>query len=77
MPVVGSSMYEVDGRKYIDIDNVKIKVPWRYNRVIGVEIKGLKSVQELVKGDILKSYQVTKKVWNGNVFNVLKYIDTE
>jgi len=77
MPIIGSSMYESEGRKYIDIDNMKIKVPWRYNRVDGVEIKGLKSVQELVKGDFVKSYQTVKKVWNGNVFHVLKYLDTE
>lgn len=77
MPVVGSSMYEIDGRKYIDIDNIRIKVPWRYNRVDGVEIKGLKSVQELSKGDTVKSYQTIKKTWNGSVFYVLKYLDTE
>jgi hypothetical protein len=70
-------MYEIDGRKYIDIDNVRIKVPWRYNRIDNVEIKGLKSIHELVKGDIIKSYQTVKKMWNGNVFYVLKYIDTE
>jgi hypothetical protein len=70
-------MYDIDGRKYIDIDNVRIKVPWRYNRVDGVKIEGLKSIQELVKGDIIKSYQTVKKMWNGNVFYVLKYIDTE
>ena len=76
MPVVGSAMYEIDGRKYIDIDNIRIKVPWRYNRIDGVETKGLVSVHELVKDDVIKSYQTVKKVWNGNVFYVLKYIDT-
>jgi hypothetical protein len=77
MPIVGSAMYDIEGRKYIDIDNVRIKVPWRYNRIDGVEIKGLKSIHELVKGDSIKSYQTVKKTWNGNVFYVLKYIDTE
>ena len=76
MPVVGSSMYEIDGRKYIDIDNIRIKVPWRYNRIDGVETNGLVTVHELTQGDVIKSYQTIKKLWNGNVFYVLKYIDT-
>ncbi len=77
MPVVGSSMYETEGRKYIDIDGKRIKVPWRYNRVTGVEIKGLKTVQELKKGDVLTSVEYTRKIWNGSEFYVLKSINTE
>lgn len=77
MPTVGSDgIYDICGRKYIDIDSLRIKVPWRYGRVIGVELKGIKTVQELKKGDTLKSFEFTTKKWNGETFYVLKMIDT-
>lgn len=76
MPIVGSSMYDRDGRKYIDIDGKQIKVPWKFNRVFGVEIKGgIKTVQELLPGDIIE-YETIKRIWNGSVFYVLKSIKT-
>ena len=77
MPTVGSEgMYDVNGRKYIDIDGITIKVPWRYNRVTGVEIKGLKTIQELKKGDSIKVQKFETKKWNGETFYVLKEIET-
>lgn len=77
MPSVGSEgMYDVNGRKYIDIDGITIKVPWRYNRVTGVDIKGLKTIQELKKGDIIKGLKFETKKWNGETFYVLKEIET-
>ena len=69
-------MYEVNGRKYIDIDGIRVKVPWRYNRVIGVEVIGLVSLQELKRGDVLKKCEFVTKVWNGESFYVLKMIET-
>lgn len=77
MPVVTSNgMYETaGGRKYIDIDGLQIKVPWRYKRVIGVSISGLVTVQELKKGDTLKNISFETKHWNGETFYVLKSID--
>jgi hypothetical protein len=68
-------MYDVNGRKYIDIDGLTIKVPWRYNRVTGVKVNGLKTVQELNKGEVLKSFEFETKTWNGETFYVLKSID--
>jgi hypothetical protein len=68
-------MYDVGGRKYIDIDGLTIKVPWRYNRVTGVNIKGLKTIQELKKGDTVTSFSFETKKWNGETFYVLKEIE--
>lgn len=77
MPTVGSyGMYDIEGRKYIDIDGLCIKVPWRYNRVCGVEIKGLKTIQELKLGDTVKNFEFVTKHWNGETFYVLKMIET-
>lgn len=76
MPTVGSDgIYELNGRKYIDIDNIQIKIPWRYGRVTGVDVKGLKTVQELKKGDVLKKFEFVTKEWNGEKFYVLKMIE--
>ena len=77
MPTVGSDgMYDIGGRKYIDIDGLTIKIPWRYNRVTGVELKGLKTIQELKKGDCVKGLKFETKNWNGETFYVLKEIET-
>lgn len=76
MPVVTSDgMYEICGRRYIDIDNLQIKVPWRYNRVIGVFVSGLKTVHELKKDDLIKNLEFDTKTWNGETFYVLKSIE--
>lgn len=78
MPVVGSDgIYEIEGRKYIDIDNIRIKVPWRYNKIHGVKMDGLKTLYELKKGEKITSFECTKKIWNGSSFYVLKYINTD
>jgi hypothetical protein len=75
MPVVGSGLYDVNGRKYIDIDNKKLKVPWRFNRAF-VNVKGLVTVHELKPGDVLKNFEYETKTWNGETFYVLKSIET-
>lgn len=76
MPTVGSEgMYDIGGRKYVDIGGLTVKIPWRYNRVTGVEVKGLKTIQELKKGDAVKSFEFVTKKWNGETFYVLKSID--
>jgi len=36
---ITSEMWDSNGRKYIEIDNMVYKVPWRYNRVIGVTLE--------------------------------------
>lgn len=75
MPVAGSELYEINGRKYIDIDGMKFKVPWRYNRIIGVEVTGLKTIHEIKAGDIIKKFEFIAKKWNGETFYVLKSIE--
>jgi hypothetical protein len=53
-----------------------LKVPWRYGRITGVEIKGVKTLQELEKGDVLHKVEFVTKKWNGETFYVLKMIQT-
>ena len=48
---VTKEFHDICGRKYIGIDNVTYKVPWRYNRVLGVKITGIRTVQSLVIGE--------------------------
>jgi hypothetical protein len=77
MPTIGSDgMYDKGGRKYIVIDQMEIKVPWRYNRVLGITPIGLKTIYELRKGDTIKSFEYTAKLWEGDIHYVLKSIDT-
>ncbi len=70
-------MYEFEGRKYIDIDDTRIKIPFRYNKIVGVESKGIKTLYELRRGDTVSAFTCNKKIWNGSVYYVLKYIDTD
>lgn len=76
MPTVGSSMYDRGGRKYIIIDSLEIKVPWRYGRIIGVSHIGLKTVHELVAGDTINRFTFSKRTWEGDTYRVLRSIDT-
>ena len=75
MPTAGSGLYEINGRKYIDIDGLRFKVPWRYNRIIGVEVIGFKSIQEIKAGDEIKQFEFVTKSWKGETFYVLKSIE--
>ena len=57
--IIKKSMYDLHGRKYIDINNYndvmktrKVKIPFRYNRVM-CKVIGLKTIQELVEGDLV------------------------
>ena len=70
---VTREFYDVYGRKYIDIDGERIKVPWRYNRVMGVHVDGVKPIQSLVVGD---EVEVTTKtvIYEGDVYKILKSI---
>ena len=60
-------MYDWDGRRYLDLqfENKihKVKVPWRYGRVM-CRIEGLKTIQELQKGDEVE-VTLEKKTWDG------------
>ena len=66
-------MYDWDGRRYLELETkseglgipstLRVKVPWRYGRVM-CRIEGLKTVQELKKGDEVDII-LEKKTWDG------------
>jgi hypothetical protein len=59
--------YDWDGRKYLELNIedslVRVKVPWRYGRVM-CRVEGLRTVQELQKGDEIE-VTIEKKTWDG------------
>lgn len=65
--VVHTPYYDWDGRKYIEfmIENkiTRVKVPFRYGRVM-CRIEGLRTVQELQKGDEIE-IEIERKIWDG------------
>jgi len=66
---VHTPYYDWDGRKYMEVrlENqgslVRLKVPFRYGRVM-CSCEGLKTVQELQKGDQIE-IEIEKKLWDG------------
>jgi len=66
---VHTPYYDWDGRKYLEVrlENqgslVRLKVPFRYGRVM-CRTEGLKTVQELQKGDQIE-IEIEKKLWDG------------
>jgi uncharacterized protein YunC (DUF1805 family) len=71
--VIHTPYYDWDGRKYLEleIDNeiVRVKVPFRYGRVM-CQVDGLRTVQELQKGDLVE-VELVKKVWDGIEYWIL------
>jgi len=76
---VHTPYYDWDGRKYfeLEIDGkvTRIKVPFRYGRVM-CRVEGLKTVQELQKGDQVEII-LEKKTWDGLEHWVLSSIKTD
>lgn len=68
---VTQAFHDINGRKYICLDELRIKVPWRYNRVM-CTVKGLTPVQDLVVGQEVCA--VYEKVYG---YPVLKEISTD
>jgi hypothetical protein len=70
--------YDWDGRKYLELEidgNVtRVKVPYRYGRVM-CRIEGLRTVQELQKGDEVE-VTLERKTWDGLEHWVLSSIKT-
>ena len=66
---VTAPYWDWDGRKYVEISGRRIKVPFRYGRVM-CHMTGLKTIQEFKKGDLIQAY-VEKKFWDGDEFWVL------
>jgi hypothetical protein len=78
---IHTPFYDWDGRKYMELslENqgslVRVKVPWRYGRVM-CRIEGLRTVQELQKGDQVE-VTLERKTWDGLEHWVLSSIKTD
>ena len=74
--IVHTPYYDWDGRKYIEflIENriTRVKIPFRYGRVM-CRIEGLKTVQELQKGDEIE-IEIERKPWDGVDHLILKSV---
>ena len=70
--IVTKSMYTIGDRRYIDIDDKKVKIRWRYNRPM-VHQLGLKTVFEYKEGDTI-TCQIEYVTWEGETHAVLKSI---
>jgi hypothetical protein len=74
--LVHTPYYDWDGRKYLEllIDGrlTRVKVPFRYGRVM-CRIEGLKTVQELQKGDEIE-IEIEKKIWDGVNHWILSFL---
>ena len=79
---VHTPYYDWDGRKYLELrlENqgslvLRVKVPYRYGRVM-CRVEGLKTVQELQKGDEVE-ITLERKTWDGLEHWVLSSIKTD
>ena len=73
MFVVTKAFFDVHGRKYIELDGLQVKVPFRYNRVTGVDVQGHVPIQDMPAGTQVKAEIRTVK-WDGLEYYVLKSI---
>ena len=72
---ITKTFHDIGGRKYIEVDNVKLKVPWRYNRVHSVEIHGTTlPIQMLESNTIVSNLEFETKKWDGEFYKILKSI---
>ena len=71
--MITRSWYDINGRKYIDIDNTQVKVPFRYGRVLGCQVEGHVPIQDMIIGTKVKT-DVKKVMWDGLEYYVLKKI---
>ena len=76
LAIVHTPYYDWDGRKYLEVliegRVTRLKIPYRYGRVM-CRVEGLKTVQELQKGDQVE-IEIEKKAWDGIEHLVLKSI---
>ena len=70
---ITKSFFDVHGRKYIELDGLQVKVPFRYNRVTGVDVQGHIPIQDMPAGTQVKAEIRTVK-WDGLEYYVLKSI---
>jgi hypothetical protein len=71
--------YDRGGRKYIDLEINgefrNVKVPFRYNRVMGCHVEGIRPVQDL-RADELVQVTTERRVWEGQTHWVLTFLKT-
>ena len=70
---ITKSFFDIQGRKYIELDGLQVKVPFRYNRVTGVDVQGHVPIQDMPTGTQVKAEIRTVK-WDGLEYYVLKSI---
>lgn len=72
---ITKKMWEHGGRRYIEIDHITFKVPWRYNRVLGLEINGTTFPIQMIPVDTLvQSFKFKTVVWEDTEYKVLTSI---
>ena len=71
--------YDRGGRKYIDLEINgefrNVKVPFRYGRVMGCKVDGIRPVQDL-RADEIVQVKLVKKIWEGQTHWVLDTVKT-
>ena len=70
---ITKAFFDIHGRKYIELDGLQVKVPFRYNRVTGVDVQGHVPIQDMPAGTQVKAEVRTVK-WDGLEYYVLKSI---
>jgi hypothetical protein len=71
--IITKAFFDIHGRKYIELDGLQVKVPFRYNRVTGVDVQGHVPIQDMPAGTQVKAEVRTVK-WDGLEYYVLKSI---
>ena len=71
--IITKAWYDIHGRKYIELDGLQVKVPFRYNRVTGIDVQGHVPIQDMPAGTQVKAEVRTVK-WDGLEYYVLKSI---
>jgi hypothetical protein len=70
---ITKAWHDIHGRKYIELDGLQVKVPFRYNRVTGVDVHGHIPIQDMPVGTQVNAEVRTVK-WDGLEYYVLKSI---
>ena len=77
--LVVNPWYDRGGRKYIDLEIngefINVKVPFRYGRVMGCKVDGIRPVQDL-RADEIVQVTLVKKIWEGQTHWVLDTVKT-
>jgi hypothetical protein len=72
---VTRAFYDIGGRKYIDLDSVCVKVPFRYGRVM-CKVDGIVPVQDIPVGTVV-DVAIHHKMWDGIKYKVLESLSVK